>query len=303
MATSYEILHRQQLPTTDAGELPDSAMRFSDGAAFRVEIPSVEGPEAFREVLSAAERLKVPVHRISQGSGIMMQTDDEINEMVSLGQANDVEVCLFVGPRASWDTGVQVTTSTGRVVAGSLRGADQLRHGLEDVIRGTELGLRSVLVADLGLLGVLGRARAAGDLPEDLILKVSVSLPIANPATARILEDLGATTLNLPIDLHMSSIAAIRAAVDTPLDVYMEGADDFGGTVRHFEVPELVRVASPVYVKFTVRNSPGIYPSGEHLREVVLATARERVRRAKLGLDQLYRVAGAAAGADDGDGR
>lgn len=292
MMSSREILERQQLPTTDRGELPDSDARFVDGAAYRVEIPSVEGPEAFREVLTTARKLDVPVHRISQGSGIMMQTDAEIDEMVSLGREHDVEVCLFVGPRASWDVGVQVTAATGRVVAGALRGADQLRYGLEDVIRGTELGLRSVLVADVGLLGVLGRARRDGDLPEDLILKVSVSLPIANPATARIFEDLGATTLNLPIDLPMSSIAAIRSAVDTPLDVYMEGADDFGGIVRHFEVPELVRVAAPVYVKFTVRNSPGIYPSGEHLQQVVLATARERVRRAKLGLDQLYRATG-----------
>jgi hypothetical protein len=96
--------------------------------------------------------------------------------------------------------------------------------------------------------------------------------------------------LNLPVDLPMSAIAAIRSVVEVPLDVYMEAADDFGGTVRHFELPELVRVAAPVYVKFTVRNSPGLYPSGEHLRSVVLATARERVRRAKLGIAQLERV-------------
>jgi hypothetical protein len=116
-----------------------------------------------------------------------------------------------------------------------------------------------------------------------------VSLPAANPATARVLEDLGATTINLPIDLSLAQIAAIRQAVDVPLDVYVEGADDFGGTVRHYEIPDLVRVAAPVHLKFTVRNSPGIYPSGEHLRPVVVATARERVRRAAIGLAILQR--------------
>lgn len=296
MMGSREILRKQSLPESDLGALPASAKRFADGSAWKVEIPSVEGPEAFREVLAAAAEMSVPVHRISQGSGIMMQTDDEIREMVSLGEGNAIEVCLFTGPRASWDIGIQVTAQAGRIVAGSLRGADQVRFGLEDIQRGCELGLRSVLIGDLGLLAVVGRARAEGDLPADLVIKVSVGMPVANPATARVLEELGASTLNLPVDLHMSSIAAIRAAVDIPLDVYMEAADEFGGTVRHFEVPDLVKVAAPVYVKFTVRNAPGIYPSGGHLRSVVLATARERVRRAALGLAHLDRAERQAAG-------
>jgi hypothetical protein len=200
-----------------------------------------------------------------------------------------VEICLFTGPRGSWDVGVQAPTSSGRGVGASLRGADQLVYGIEDVRHGCDLGLRSVLVADIGQLWVLGKMKADGELPADLVLKVSVSLPAANPATARVLADLGATTINLPIDLSLAQIAAIRQAVDVPLDVYVEGADDFGGTVRHYEIPDLVRVAAPVHLKFTVRNSPGIYPSGEHLRPVVVATARERVRRAAIGLAILQR--------------
>ncbi len=298
MLESREILRKQGLPEADLGDLPPSAKRFADGSTWKVEIPSVEGPEAFREVLAAATEMSVPVHRISQGSGIMMQTDDEIREMVALGAENDIEVCLFTGPRASWDTGVQATAQAGRIIGGSLRGADQLRYGLQDIQRGCELGLRSILIGDIGLLAVVGRARGEGDLPPDLIIKVSVSMPVANPATARVLEDLGASTLNLPVDLHMSSIAAIRSAVDIPVDVYMEAADEFGGTVRHFEVPDLVRVAAPVYVKFTVRNAPGIYPSGGHLRSVVLATARERVRRAALGLAHLERAEARSLGRD-----
>ena len=277
------------LPGRDAYDLPTSGGRFADGGQYRVEIPSVEGPEALAVVLEEAARRDVPVHRISQGSGIMMQTDDEVREMLKLGEASGVEVCLFTGPRASWDVGVQAGTPSGRVSAGSLRGADQLGYAVEDVLRGCELGLRSILVADLGALMVLGRLKRAGSLPEDLVLKVSISLPVANPATARVLEDLGANTLNLPVDLPLPAIAAIRQAVDVPLDVYVEGADDFGGPVRHYEIPELVRVAAPVYVKFTVRNAPGLYPSGGHLRAAVLATAAERVRRAEIGLGLLRR--------------
>ena len=53
--------------------------------------------------------------------------------------------------------------------------------------------------------------------------------------------------------------------------MYVEGADDFGGAVRYYEAPELVRVAAPIHLKFTVRNAPGIYPSGEHLAGLAVA--------------------------------
>jgi len=59
--------------------------------------------------------------------------------------------------------------------------------------------------------------------------------------------------------------------------------------VRHYEIPEIVRVAAPVYVKFGLRNAPNIYPAGSHLESVSVALSRERVRRAKLGLDLLAR--------------
>ena len=285
------VLERLGLPSRDAFDLPTSGLRFADGGQARIEIPSVEGPAALAAVVAEADARSVPVHRVSQGSGIMLQTDDEITEMVAVGGARGIEVCLFVGPRASWDTGVQVTTSSGRSLGASLRGVEQLVYGIEDVRRGCELGLRSVLVADVGHLSVLGRMKADGDLPPDLVLKVSISLPVANPATARVLEDLGASTLNLPVDLSLPQIAAIRQAVQLPIDMYVEGADDFGAPVRYHEIAELVRVASPVYLKFTVRNAPGIYPSGEHLAAVVLATARERVRRASIGLTHLRRYA------------
>ncbi|HEY7484089.1 MAG TPA: U32 family peptidase [Streptosporangiaceae bacterium] len=289
MANTRRFLSSLGLPERDLGDLPSSAKRFADGAQYRVEIPSVEGPEAFHAVLEAAKEHEIRIHRISQGSGIMLLTDTEIEDMVTLGREHDIEVCLFVGPRAAWDVGIQVTAVSGKVASGVLRGADQLVYGIEDVVRGCELGLRSVLVSDIGQLWVLGRMRAAGELPADLEFKASVSFPTANPATARLLEDLGVTTINTPIDLTLAQMAAIRQAVDVPLDVYVEGADDFGGAVRYYEIPELVRVAAPVHLKFTMRNAPGIYPSGRHLTDVAVTTARERVRRAAIGLAMLHR--------------
>jgi hypothetical protein len=104
-----------------------------------------------------------------------------------------------------------------------------------------------------------------------------------------VLADLGASTLNLPPDLSLAQIAAIRAAVDLPIDFYVEAPDTLGGFVRLHEIPELIRVAAPVYVKFGLRNAPDIYPAGSHIEGTSIALSRERVRRARLGLELLER--------------
>jgi hypothetical protein len=283
------IFRALNLPAADAYDLPSSPKRFPDGGEYRVEIPSCEGPDAMAAVVDEAARRRVPVHRISQGSGIMLQTDEEIGTMLALGREHGIEVCLFVGPRASWDTGVQAASSNGRVLGASLRGADQLRYATDDVLHGASLGLRSILVGDLGHLRVLGEMKKRGDLPADFVLKTSVTIAAANPATARLLEDLGASSINLPVDLALPQIAAIRQAIDAPIDFYVESPDDFGGAVRHYEVGELVRVAAPIYLKYGLRNSPGLYPSGQHLAGTVVALSRERVRRAALSLAILER--------------
>jgi hypothetical protein len=291
MRDTPSILKALKLPVRDGYDLPTSRKRFPDRGEYRVEIPSVEGPRAMQAVVDAARERKVTVHRISQGSGIMLQTDAEIREMVAFGKKQRVEVCLFVGPRANWDVGVQAASGAGKVLGSSLRGADQFGYGIEDVLHGARLGVRSVLVADLGQLQVLGKMKRAGDLPADFVLKVSVTLAAPNPATARLLEDLGATSINLPVDLSLPQIAAIRSSIDAAIDFYVESPDDFGGSVRHYEIPELVRVAAPIYLKFGLRNHGPLYPAGLHLENTVLALSRERVRRASIGLAILKRYA------------
>jgi hypothetical protein len=289
MRPTEKILTSLNLPPRDAYDLPTSRKRFPDDGQYRIEIPSCEGPRAMEAVIASAHEHDVAIHRVSQGSGVMLQTDGEIERMVALGREHGIEVCLFVGPRANWDVGVQAASSSGKVLGSSLRGVDQLGYGIDDVRHAASLGVRSVLVADVGQLFVLGRMKAAGDLPADFVLKISVTLAAANPATARVLEDLGATSINLPVDLSLPQIAAIRQTIDAAIDFYVEAPDDFGGTVRHYEIAELVRIAAPIYLKFGLRNAPGIYPSGQHIEATVLALSRERVRRAAIGLALLRR--------------
>ena len=286
---AHELLAGLGLPETDLYGLPDSGKRFADGARYRVEIPSVEGPRVLEAVLDEAEKREVQLHRVSQGSGVMLLTDAEILEMCAMAREAGLELSLFVGPRASWETGAASVSSAGKVLGAQHRGQDQLAYALEDVLRGVSLGLRGVLVADAGLLWVLRDLKEKGELPEDLVVKVSVQLSAANAAAVKAMEGLGAGTYNTPTDLSLAQLAAIRAVTDLPLDVYVEAPDDFGGFVRHYEIPDLVRVASPVFVKFGLRNAPNIYPSGTHLEATAVALGRERVRRAEIGLSMLDR--------------
>ncbi len=286
---AHDLLSGLRLPARDLSELPGSEKRFPDGAQYRVEIPSVEGPRVLEAVIEEAQRRGVRLHRVSQGSGIMLLTDAELLEMCAMARESGLELSLFVGPRASWETGATAISGAGKVLGAQHRGQDQLAYALEDVLRGVDLGLRGVLVADAGLLWVLRDLKARGDLPEDLVVKVSVQLAAANAAAVKAMEDLGADTYNVPTDLSLAQLAAIRAATSLPLDVYVEVPDDFGGFVRHYEIPDLVRVASPVVVKFGLRNAPNIYPSGTHLEATAVALGKERVRRAEIGLSMLER--------------
>lgn len=275
------------LPDRDLNDLPDSPKRFPDGAMYRVEIPSTEGPRCLDAVLAAAAALDVRVHRVSQGSGVFMQTDAELDELARTAADARVEVSLFARPNAAW--GLSATARAHAGFAAVAHGQEGVVANLEDCVRAAEHGFRSVLIADVGVLDAFAEARAAGLLPAEMQAKVSVMLPAANAAAARVLERLGASTINVPTDLTLPQIAAIRAAVDVPLDVYVEAPDNVGGFVRHHEIPELVRVAAPVYVKFGLRNAPDVYPAGTHLEATTVALSRERVRRARLGLELLAR--------------
>jgi hypothetical protein len=277
------------MPPGDLTALPSSPKRFADGAQYRIEIPSTEGPECLQAVLDEAEQRGVRVHRVSQGSGVMLQTDDELDIMAQLGRVAQIEVSLATRPNAAWGTSAMARSSAGAAVGASARGQDEVAYQLEDARRAAAHGIRSVLLTDIGTLSAFGQMRKAGLLPQSMQAKISVLLPLANPFAARVAVELGADTLNIPTDLTLPQIAAIRAAVDIPLDVYVESANEFGGFIRFYEVPELIRVAAPVYLKFGLRNAPDVYPSGLHLQATALLLSRERVRRAQMVLELIAR--------------
>src|SRR5438876_194623 len=187
MDETRAFLESVGLPRGDLHELPDSPKRFPDGAQYRVEIPSVEGPRCLEAVLEEAERLDVRVHRVSQGSGVFLHTDAELDEMARLAADARVEVSLFARPNAAWDTSAMARSAAGAVLAPAARGQEQVVYGLEDARRAAAHGFRSVLIADLGVLAALDAMRQSGELPRDMQAKISVMLPVANPSSARVI--------------------------------------------------------------------------------------------------------------------
>jgi hypothetical protein len=266
-----------------------SEHRFADGAHFRIEIPSVEGPEVLAAVLDEAGQRGVVVNRVSQGSGAMLHTESELTEMARMGADAGLEVSLFVGPREEWGIAAMSRAADGGSLGGGVRGMRQLRYAVEDVLRAVDCGIRGFLVADLGLLHVLVLSQGAGDIPDDVVWKVSVLAAPSNPATIALLTSLGAGTVNLPTDLTLAELAEMRSATVVPLDLYVEAPDAMGGVVRGEQIVDLVTAAAPLYVKFGLRNSRPLYPSGLHLQRDAELIAREKVRRAQISLEWLAR--------------
>ena len=285
--TGAEVLARYGITAEPAPAA--SPARFPDGAHFRIEIPSVEGPAVFLAAVEAAVATGVTVNRVSQGSGAMLLAQAELAEMARIGADHGIEVSLFVGPREEWDVGRSAQAADGPALAGRLRGARQLRYAVDDVLRAVDQGIRGFLVGDTGLLQLLAEEQAAGQVPESVVWKVSAVLAPSNPVSLRQLEQLGASTVNVPSDVTLGQLAEMRAAASVPIDLYVEAPDSLGGVVRGHESADLIAAAAPMYVKFGLRNARPLYPSGLHLAGDAAAIAREKVHRAAVALEWIAR--------------
>jgi hypothetical protein len=186
---------------------------------------------------------------VTQTKGIMTLTDDEILTMVDLANHWQVDLVLAIGPRATTDTSASVRTPEGQRMGYRLRGQEQVVRAIEDVKRAASLGCKSFLVYDEGNLWVLNEMRNQGELPKDIKFKVSAHCGHGNPCSARLLETIGADSINPIRDIQLQMLASMRQAIDIPIDLHTENPESSGGFIRHYEVPEMIRVACPVYLK------------------------------------------------------
>jgi len=218
MNATRDFLQKNGLPRGDLNGLPDSSQRFPDGGQYRFEVPGIQGPAAMKALLDALREQELPIHRVTQTKGIMLLLDDEIEAMVALAGEHRVELVLAIGPRATYDTSASVNTPDGQRMGYRLRGQEQIVRAVEDVKRATALGCHSFLIYDEGCLWLLNEMRKQGELPNQTRFKVSAHCGHGNPCSARLLESIGADSLNPIRDIQLPMLAALRAAIDIPLE-------------------------------------------------------------------------------------
>lgn len=249
MKETREFLKKIGMPEGDAYNLPTSKKRFKDGAQYRFEVPGIQGPSVMEALLEAMDKQNIPLHRVTQTKGIMMLTDQEIMKMVALAKDAQTDLILAIGPRATTDTSASVHTAEGVRMGYRLRGQEQIVRAIEDVKRASSFGCRSFLVYDEGCLWLLNKMREAGEIPENCHFKVSAHAGHGNPCSAKLLEEIGANSINPVRDIQLQMLAAMRQAIDIPIDIHTENPTSTGGFIRHYEVPEMIRVAAPIYLK------------------------------------------------------
>jgi hypothetical protein len=276
------IFKKIGLPEYDLYNLPTSEKTFPDGCHYRIEISGIERPSTLEALIDEMERRDVPVHRIiSTVMGSTFLTDDEMAEFKKLAKEKKLEVIITPGPRAFWEIGRQIITSEGAFSGLRFRGMQGLVHAVYDIKRSIEFGFRGFLVVDEGLLWSLNEMKKIGEIPKDIIFKVSIFAGHANPAGAKLLEKLGATTFNPVADLTLPMISAIREAINLPLDLHIYLFDSFGGFNRIYEGPEMARIASPCYFKIEPGTSVSTLYKQYSSPDTLSFLAREKVKYAE----------------------
>ncbi len=244
-----KFLVKLGLPAGDAFDLPTSTQRFPDGAHYRLEVPTINTAEACKALLDESNKLGITINRIDETYGAFRHTLGELKEYVAACKDYGCELNLSVGPRATYDTSATRLSEQGVRISYRLRGQEQLIRAIEDVLRIAEVGGRGVLVYDEGLLWVLAEMRKAGKLPAKMHFKLSAHVGHGNPASFKMLQDLGADSINPVRDLSLPMIAALRQTVKVPLDVHTDNPPGSGGFIRVYEGPEMVRVGAPIHLK------------------------------------------------------
>ena len=244
-------LAKKGFPDHDLNELPESKFRFSDGAQYRLEVPTVNSADTIRAVLETSEKYGVVINRIDETRGIMVHTDEELKEYIRLAKDYLVELNLSVGPRATYDLSPQRATGTpesGRI-GYRLRGMEQVVRAVEDVKRAIALGCRGILVYDEGLLWLLNEMRKDGEIPKNMSFKLSAHCGHGNPVSFKVLEMLGADSINPVRDMTLPMIAALRHSVKVPIDIHVDNPVSTGGMIRTYEAPDMVRIGAPIHLK------------------------------------------------------
>jgi hypothetical protein len=251
-----EYLESINFPRGDKFELADSEKVFSSRGQYGIEVASAQTPTVIKTMLKSIKKYSFKPNRFTETRGIFRLSDDDIKEMVNICVSENVGLILSVGPRAFYDTSASARSEQGARISYRLRGMENIIHAVEDVRRAISFGVRGILVYDEGLLFLLNRMKADGLLPPNIALKVSVHCGHGNPFSLHLLEKMGATSVNVVGDLDLPMIASCREAINIPIDIHTDTPKSSGGFIRTYDVPDLIRIGAPIFLKSGAISSP-----------------------------------------------
>jgi hypothetical protein len=225
-------------------------------------------------LIDEMEKRDVPIHRvIAMGPGTNLLTFKDLQYLARMGKEAKIEVIVLPFPRANHDIGKHTYSDWGKYSGVRVRGADNIRYFLQDVMRGIEAGIRGYLFYGEDLLYLFHQMRQNKDLPQDLVYKISYTQGFSNPAGAKMLEEIGADSVNPITDLTLPMLSAIREVLSITMDIVVVSFDILGVINRFWEAPEIVRVTSPCYLKQelqpNVENARQKVKYCEILREII----------------------------------
>jgi len=247
----------------------------------------VERPVVLEALIKEMEARQMPIHRlISTVMGSTLLDDAELRDFAQMAAEARLEVIITPGPRSGWDVGRQLVTPEGGLSGLRYRGSDQLSYVVAEYLRCIEIGFRGFLCIDEGLLWLVNELKKTGDIPEDVVFKVSIFAGHASAAGGKVLEMLGASTFNPVGDLSLPQLASIRQAIDIPMDLHIYLSDSFGGFNRFYDGPEMARVCAPCYFKIepgpALAAGPGAIYKPWVSPALLADMAREKVKYAQI---------------------
>ena len=254
-----EFMENMGIPGRDLWDLPSSTKTFPDGGQWRIEISGVERASTMEAMIDEARKRDVIIHRaVVTVGGSTLCDFKELEAIAQMGRDEEMEVITTLGPRKGWDVGARAPGfAEGAMVGMRLRGSDNISYWLADLMRNIDAGLRGFLVLDEGILSIVARMREKGFIPEKTVFKWSAFGGYCSPAGFRVVESMGANSANPTSDVSLPILAAMRKAVNMPIDIYMFITDAEGGMFRIYDAPEVARVTSPCYFKIEPGTSQG----------------------------------------------
>lgn len=291
--TIRNFMEKEGVPGRDAYDLPDSPKTFADGAHYRIEIAGVERASTMEAMIAEAAKRNVVIHRAIATVGGSTYCDfQELKDIAQMARDAGIELVMTVGHRKLWDAGArEISNPEGAMQGLRLRGSDHISYHIADIMRNIDAGHRGFLVYDEGVLFLLNKMRIEGLIPADVFFKFSVFGGYCSAAGAKVIESMGANSMNPISDVSLPILGSIRKAVDIPLDVYIIIVDSFGGMFRAYETPEIARVASPCYFKFEPGTSEGDIYKPWVTEEFHAGLIREKVKLAEIVMELMERHA------------